>query len=179
MDEPKFPTATIRLKDLAENAHAVMLRASIEMKFAGATQADREDYLMEATAGDYDNLITVTKQWVTVLDKNTPYLRIDTDGAITELPDADLSTMRKAIADGWIEHVALRNGLSLWVDDNGKAKDLPPNPIATHLYGFAVIYGPVVLTGPADREGDSTPIPQDGLTQVYALQTMLHGWAVN
>ena len=46
------------------NAFAVMARASMAMRKAGATEAECKEYLTKAMSEDYDNLLRVTLEYV-------------------------------------------------------------------------------------------------------------------
>lgn len=63
---PKFPAAVVDTAGLNGNAFAVMGTARRAMRRVGATQADLDAYAEAAMSGDYDNLLRVTMEWVTV-----------------------------------------------------------------------------------------------------------------
>ena len=75
--------------------------------------------------------------------------------------------IKKAIGGGWLEALRPHPNVTLWFDEEGKLKGLPPNPTATWLWWFLepeargrdVLCGTVVATGGPDAEGDSTSLP--------------------
>ena len=62
---PKYDI-TVQLSGEDGNAFAIMGRVSRELKRAGVSKEERDEYFAEATAGDYDELIATTAKWVTV-----------------------------------------------------------------------------------------------------------------
>jgi hypothetical protein len=62
---PKFDTepVTLDLSGPDGNAFVILGCAQSALHEAGAAPADIEGYLAEAAAGDYDNLLNVTRQW--------------------------------------------------------------------------------------------------------------------
>lgn len=66
MITPKFPDAVLDTTTISGNAFAVMSEARRAMSRVGATQADLDAYSEAAMAEDFDNLLRVTMQWVTV-----------------------------------------------------------------------------------------------------------------
>ena len=75
---------------------------------------------------------------------------------------------------GMIECVHLKNGIDMWVNEEGKMIDLPYNPTATAIYwtnfGFMsdVIMGNVIFTS-CDDEGETTSLTME---QVNYLKTI-------
>lgn len=73
--------------------------------------------------------------------------------------------LREAVG-GWIEHVGLDNNISMWVNDNGIAEELPYNATATAIYwtnfGFmsGQIFGDVIFTS-SNQEGETTGLDVD------------------
>lgn len=66
--------------------------------------------------------------------------------------DAGMYQTLKDSVGGWLGHVVLTfNGVNVdvWLDDEGKLKELPINLTVPH----DVLVGPLVFTGGADREG--------------------------
>jgi hypothetical protein len=91
-------------------------------------------------------------------------VRIDVDGAITEvdLPageGAEFNRVRDLVQATTIERLAITSNREIWVDEDGIAKELPPNPAATalaHHHQFAVtLYGTAIVTG-VDHDTDTT-----------------------
>ena len=63
---PKYPAAIVRV-DLTGpdgNAFAILRKAFAALQAAGAPQADLDAYRKEATSGDYERLLEVTRRWV-------------------------------------------------------------------------------------------------------------------
>jgi hypothetical protein len=76
---------------------------------------------------------------------------------------------------GWIEAV-YGDGYVAWVDEEGKLKRLPANPVAEafmrshgcHLMAGDYIVGPVVFSGGADPEGETTGVPAQVAAELLA-----------
>ena len=64
---PKYPEVEVELVGQDGNAFAIMGRVTTAMRRAGISQEERDQYMAEAMSGDYDNLLCVTMNWVTVL----------------------------------------------------------------------------------------------------------------
>lgn len=62
----KLVKPTVTLSGTNGNAYAIMGKVGRELRRAGYTEEQRNQYIKEATAGDYDNLIQVTMQWANV-----------------------------------------------------------------------------------------------------------------
>ena len=62
--DPRRPRVKLTGKD--GNAFAIMGRVSDALRRAGYTEAEREAYMVEATAGDYSRLLVVSCQWADV-----------------------------------------------------------------------------------------------------------------
>ena len=63
---PKFPDAIVDTNGLNGNAFSIMGAARRAMRSVGATQADLDAYAKAAMSGNYDNLLRVTMEWVTM-----------------------------------------------------------------------------------------------------------------
>lgn len=57
-----------------------------------------------------------------------------------------LEVLQKVVG-GWIEHVQLRDGRSMWVNEEGLMKGLAYNPKASEMAGRSIV-GPVAITPP-------------------------------
>jgi hypothetical protein len=66
--EAKFPHITVRLDDRDGDAYAVLGRVMKALRIGGVSIADVDQYLFEATNGDYAHLLRTTMQWVSVID---------------------------------------------------------------------------------------------------------------
>lgn len=99
------------------------------------------------------------------------YIVITTDREVTEhegLPDLD---RLQAIAGGDVETIGLnREGIFavMWFGEDGKRASLDVNEAATYIAQMWAgispndfVVGPVILTGSADEEGDTTPLSRD------------------
>ena len=70
------------------------------------------------------------------------------------------ATLSRAVG-GMIEAVTLPNGLTLWVNEEGKMDGLPVNDYATRLFvsafgaGVDIIVGNAIVTGGTDDEGET------------------------
>jgi hypothetical protein len=66
----KYPHIRVELGNLAGpegNAFVILRRVSGAMAEVGLSKEEVEEYTAEAQSGDYDNLLSVTGRWVTVL----------------------------------------------------------------------------------------------------------------
>ena len=89
---------------------------------------------------------------------------ITAEGSVTAIeidPDTELTQLQARVA-GDVEVLRLK-GIDMWCNDLGKRQMLPFNRLATVLYMYEaknldVIMGDVVITGPADDEGESRSI---------------------
>ena len=107
----------------------------------------------------------------------------DNIGVVKEFDPTDTLRFLQGEVDGYIEHVTLRtgpDGLSMWVNEDGLMKRLPPNEFATaivhmtHVPSDTVIVGDVVFTGTTDEEGELRDIPQQWIDQLV-LRTFHFG----
>lgn len=83
----------------------------------------------------------------------------DGEMRVVEIPDPpdELAALKEHLDGGWLEMVTTPEGLSMFLDEEGKLKRLPINDKATVISGLFprdVIVGPVVLLGQVDRDGD-------------------------
>ena len=62
----QYPNITVQLTGQDGNAYAVLGAVSAALKKAGVNQVERAKFMEEATAGDYNHLLTVCMQWVDV-----------------------------------------------------------------------------------------------------------------
>lgn len=62
---PKYDV-TVPLVGEDGNAYLIMARVNAALRRAGVSKEERDQYYIEATAGDYDNLLRVTMEWVEV-----------------------------------------------------------------------------------------------------------------
>ena len=65
MDHPRHDV-TVRLTGTNGNAFAVIAKVRSALRDIGVPEEDVEDYVSEATSGDYSHLLSVTMEWVHV-----------------------------------------------------------------------------------------------------------------
>jgi hypothetical protein len=113
--------------------------------------------------------------------------------------DGSLANLQHAVG-GLVDVVAHREG-DIWINDEGRINDSPVNVRVTHwvlndsamakegqVGEWSVLYGDIAVTGPPDREGETTPVDPklvayfDGLElsreSVADWDTREVGWAV-
>ena len=98
-------------------------------------------------------------------------LIIKTDGTVeretlTGNGSEQFATIQKVV-EGWVERAPLEDyTLLMWVNEEGKLKGLPHNPLAQRLWdkewgaGTDTIVGNVVITGDDDEEGETGGLPE-------------------
>ena len=66
MSAPLFPDAnvSIELKGEEGNVYFIMLKVSIALKNAGATEAECEEYRALCRQGTYEDALSVCREWV-------------------------------------------------------------------------------------------------------------------
>ncbi len=62
----KYPNIKVKLTGTDGNAFAVMGAVSTALRKAGISQAEREQFMEEATSGDYSHLLRTCAKWVMV-----------------------------------------------------------------------------------------------------------------
>lgn len=62
----KFPDVQVELVGQDGNAFAVLGSVLYALRKAGVSKDERDQFVSEATAGDYDNLLRVVMRWVEV-----------------------------------------------------------------------------------------------------------------
>ena len=63
--ETKFDV-DVRLSGTDGNAFALMAKVAQGIKRAGGTKEDEDEFIKQATSGDYDHLLRVCMDWVNV-----------------------------------------------------------------------------------------------------------------
>lgn len=107
-------------------------------------------------------------------------LRLTTDGSIRSVrleaneEGIHLDAMYREIGCDLVECVGLRDDLDLWVDEEGKLKDgWEPNlPATAILYRHGrrdLVAGTALLTGGADRDGNTLGISDETAAEVRRL----------
>lgn len=93
----------------------------------------------------------------------------NTSGDITEVEfenDNEYKLLSGTVG-GYIEAVRLTPGLTMWVNENGIAEELPLNYLGSLAYYVAFqsktpILGNVIFTGGCDDEGETLDIDEQG-----------------
>jgi len=62
----KYPTITVQLTGKDGNAFSVLGEVSRELRRAGVSQDEQDEFFAEATQGDYNHLLRTAMEWVTV-----------------------------------------------------------------------------------------------------------------
>jgi hypothetical protein len=65
--EPRCPDVEVELIGRDGNAFAILGTVARALREAGATQQEVDEFHTEATAGDYDALLTTVMRWVVVV----------------------------------------------------------------------------------------------------------------
>ena len=77
----------------------------------------------------------------------------------------------RRIVGGYLEVFPLPNGLTLWLNEEGKLIDLPPNFVLNGVGWQEWIVGNVFFTGGADEEGETMgldPAQEEFLRQMFS-----------
>lgn len=62
----KYPNVTVRLAGTDGNAFALMGEVTKALRNAGVSHDERNEFITEATAGDYNALLQTIMRWVNV-----------------------------------------------------------------------------------------------------------------
>jgi len=65
-NQPRYPEVTVKLVGEDGNAFAILGRVTRALRQAGVDQAEREEFMAEATGGDYNDLLAACMSWVDV-----------------------------------------------------------------------------------------------------------------
>lgn len=104
---------------------------------------------------------------------------ISVDGTAKVCEIADYDDLNAAVG-GWIEAIPLGDNASAYINEEGKLRRLPLNPVATaiahrkhsiRLNDFIV--GPMVIVGVPDREGNDTDVPQSMICELMETEITL------
>jgi hypothetical protein len=63
---PKYPDITVPLTGEDGNAYNILGKVLKALRQAGVSQAERDAFTQQATAGDYDHLLQTVMRWVQV-----------------------------------------------------------------------------------------------------------------
>lgn len=64
--QPKYPDIVVELTGQDGNAFNVLGLVNRALREDGVPKEERDQFMREATAGDYDNLLLTAMKWVTV-----------------------------------------------------------------------------------------------------------------
>jgi hypothetical protein len=62
--QPRYPDVQVQLSGEDGNAFAILGRTASALRRAGVPKEEIDEYLAEATSGDYDHLLQTTMGWV-------------------------------------------------------------------------------------------------------------------
>lgn len=62
----RYPNVKVRLVSEDGNAFNILGKVTRAMRVAGLTKEQRDEYMQEATRGDYDHLLQTTMKYVEV-----------------------------------------------------------------------------------------------------------------
>ena len=62
--KPRFPNINVPLVGEDGNAFAILGRVSKALNRGGATAKEVDEFIDEATSGDYDHLLATVQRWV-------------------------------------------------------------------------------------------------------------------
>ncbi len=63
---PKYPDINVQLTNRDGNAFNILGIVGREMRKGGVPKEEIDDFMVEAMAGDYDNLLRTCMEWVDV-----------------------------------------------------------------------------------------------------------------
>lgn len=86
---------------------------------------------------------------------------------VADKPSVQYNQIVEQLGGGYIEGLTLSPTSFAYIDEDGKSKGLPPNPIATELCNqlgtglskVDFISGTMLIFGPADKDGENTECP--------------------
>ena len=108
-------------------------------------------------------------------------VKLSVEGNIEVIPfvENQLKILQSAVG-GYFEAITLAPDLVMWVNEEGRMKELPFNQAATsiamkHVPGIGFIVGTAVFTGGADDNGDTLGISEGQINQlkVYAAMSKM------
>lgn len=62
----RFPDVEVQLSGEDGKAFAILSRVSRGLRGGGATNSEIDEFMSEATSGDYENLLATCMRWVSV-----------------------------------------------------------------------------------------------------------------
>ena len=66
MTDPRYPGITVELSDQDGNAFAIIGRVAGALRRAGVSRDDVTTFHLDATFGDYDDVLQTARHWVNV-----------------------------------------------------------------------------------------------------------------
>lgn len=63
---PRYPDITVQLTGEDGNAFAILGAVKRALGWGGVSPEEQDEFMAEATAGDYDDLLTTCMRWVEV-----------------------------------------------------------------------------------------------------------------
>lgn len=104
-------------------------------------------------------------------------LIITPDGVINKREIDGYRGLKKALNGGYLEGLTFTKEVFAYLDEDGKAKDLPYNTLGTFLakrlriglHPHDYIVGNLILVGSPDEEGNETDIPETFVTQLQEM----------
>jgi hypothetical protein len=100
------------------------------------------------------------------------------DGLIAVYPDGRYAevantyeSIKEALNGATLDLVGLPDGSGLFVDDNGMIEGLTLN-VPASIFASMCLFGPVVLCGPPDEEGETQPPDERVVVGFLSLTTM-------
>ena len=106
-------------------------------------------------------------------------VKLSVEGNVEVIPfvENQLKTLQDAVGGGYVEAITLADDLVLWVNEDGKMKQMPFNQAATSIFvkhgrGSDFIAGPVVFTGGTDENGDTLGISETQIQQIRTYAAM-------
>ena len=66
MSDTKYPDISVQLTGQDGNAYAIMGAVSRALRRAGVPKEEIDAYVAESTSGDYNHLLVVACEWVSV-----------------------------------------------------------------------------------------------------------------
>lgn len=110
---------------------------------------------------------------------------VETDGAVREVEwDSDGGVLRELqeAVGGYVDVVALDQGLDMWVNDEGLVNGMSVNWLASALAARSgaqqPYWGPAVFTGGADEEGKTLSLPAASVASLVQTLTQLDAGGV-
>jgi hypothetical protein len=89
------------------------------------------------------------------------------DGTITSIPNT-YEAIKEALNGATITFVRFAEEAGFYVDDEGMLNELPLN-VPASMTSFGAYYGPVVLVGPPDDEGETQPCCSAGVEMLTTM----------